>query len=231
MLLPSLYYNFKNLLLHLCKVVADYSLIFSELKSKKIFITGHTGFKGAWLTAILLRAGATVAGYSSIDNENNLLFNELGLQDKITHFDGDICNYHQLSCALNESEPDIVFHLAAQAIVKTSFNDPVDTIQTNVLGSTHLLEAVRNCKSVKSLVFITSDKCYYNKEWVWGYRENDVLGGKDPYSASKAAAELIFASYVDSFYCDRKDLGSASVRAGNVIGGGDWSQHRLIPIV
>ena len=196
---------------------------------KKVFITGHTGFKGSWLTQIMVRENAQVAGFSLPIEETNTHFNGLGLKDKINHYEGDIRDAVSLSKAIKEFQPDIVFHLAAQALVKQAYSFPAETFETNIMGSLHLLEAVRACESVKSLVYITSDKCYENVEWVWGYKETDRLGGRDPYSASKACAELVFSSYTRSFFTDRHDLGYASVRAGNVIGGGDYSADRIVP--
>ena len=196
---------------------------------KRIFITGHNGFKGTWLTQIMLRSGAEVAGYSLQDEDQSSHFNGLNIKKTITHYEGDICDSVKLKDAINEFKPDIIFHLAAQALVKLAYDDPALTFSTNVMGSLHLLQAVSSCESVKSLIYVTSDKCYENVEWVWGYRETDALGGHDPYSASKAAAELVFSSYVRSFFKNRATLGSASVRAGNVIGGGDYSANRIVP--
>lgn len=206
----------------------DYLELSKSLRGKRIFLTGHTGFKGSWLTCLLNYFGANVAGYSLPANKHSL-FNILDIKNQTLHIEGDIRSYDKLSSAINSFQPDIVFHLAAQALVHESYRDPVMTISTNVCGSMNVLEAVRNCSSVKSLIYVTSDKCYENLEWVWGYRENDRLGGRDPYSASKAAAEIIFSSYSESFYLTRNGFGAASVRAGNVIGGGDWSKDRVIP--
>jgi len=207
-------------------------LIYSELAffaGKRIFITGHTGFKGTWLTQIMVRSGASVCGYSlpMIGNESH--FNGLGLKNLITHVEGDIRDHEKLSEAMTAFKPDIVFHLAAQALVKLAYRDPIDTYSTNVMGSLNILQAVNKTGSVKSMICVTSDKCYENVEWEWGYRETDILGGHDPYSASKAAAEIVFSSYTRSFYQDRPNLGAASVRAGNVIGGGDYSLDRIVP--
>jgi CDP-glucose 4,6-dehydratase len=197
-------------------------------KGKKVFITGHTGFKGTWLTTILKKLGANILGYS-LELEKNSHFELLNLEYEIQHVIGDIRDQKKLSDTLMKFEPEFVFHLAAQAIVKQSYNEPVETFSTNIMGSVNLLEAVKNCESVRSLVYITSDKCYENVEWEWGYRENDRLGGYDPYSASKAAAEIVFSSYLRSFFDLKINLGAASVRAGNVIGGGDYSDNRIIP--
>lgn len=198
-------------------------------KGKRVFITGHTGFKGTWLTQIMVRSGAVVCGYSLpvINDESH--FNGLGLEGMMTHVEGDICDEICVAEAIVGFKPDIVFHLAAQALVKVAYVDPVTTFSTNVMGSLNVLQAVNSCPSVRSLVYVTSDKCYENVEWEWGYRETDTLGGHDPYSASKAAAEIVFSSYVRSFYQERGSFGAASVRAGNVIGGGDYSLDRIVP--
>lgn len=196
-------------------------------KGKRVFITGHTGFKGSWLALILTGWGAKVKGYALPPSDESL-FNLLDLSLKIDNVEGDIRDSKKLNKALSDFEPDIVIHLAAQALVKDSYDNPENTYETNVLGSLNLLSAVDKCSSVKSLVYITSDKCYENLEWVWGYREHDRLGGYDPYSASKACAELVFSSYVRSYWSNKRNF-SASARAGNVIGGGDYSANRIIP--
>ncbi len=202
---------------------------FSTFKGKRVFITGHTGFKGSWLAYILHQAGAEVMGYALPPSTQTSHFDLLKLDKKIKHTEGDIRDRKRLSTLLNDFQPEFVFHLAAQALVRSSYDDPADTFETNVQGSVNLLEAVRHCDTVRSLVYITSDKCYENLEWVWGYKESDQLGGRDPYSASKAAAELVFSSYDRSFFSERTALGVASARAGNVIGGGDWAIDRIIP--
>lgn len=201
----------------------------SSFAGKKIFITGHTGFKGSWLAFLLHELGADVMGFALPPATPVNHFDLLKLDGKIRHVVGDIRDAALVSDTLQEFQPEFVFHLAAQALVRPSYDDPVSTFSTNVLGSVNLLEAVRHCESVRSLVYITSDKCYENVEWIWGYRENDQLGGRDPYSASKAAAEIAFSSYARSFFEQRALLGAASVRAGNVIGGGDWAVDRIIP--
>jgi CDP-glucose 4,6-dehydratase len=198
-------------------------------RGKKVFITGHTGFKGTWLTCILLEMGAKVTGYSLKPETEHSHFDLLNLATKIEHIEGDIRDFSLLKSSLLKSEPDIVLHLAAQPLVKRSYNDPIETFSTNVQGAVHLMEAVRHTPSVKSLVFVTSDKCYENVEWIWGYRENDHMGGHDPYSASKGAAELVYSAYFRSYFQQRGHFGAASARAGNVIGGGDWSADRIIP--
>lgn len=201
----------------------------SAFVGRRVLITGHTGFKGTWLAFLLKEIGAEVLGYALPPANGDSHFSGLGLGQSIQHVEGDIRDAAKLASTLTQFEPEFVFHLAAQALVRRSYADPVSTIETNVMGSVNLLEAVRQCASVRSLVYITSDKCYENLEWVWGYRENDRLGGYDPYSASKAAAELVFSTYARSFYAYRPELGAASTRAGNVIGGGDWAEDRIVP--
>ncbi len=198
-------------------------------KGKRVFITGHTGFKGSWLSVWLVQMGARVTGFALPPQTERDHFTVLGLDRRIDHHVGDIRNLEQLHQAMSASEPEIVFHLAAQPLVRLSYAEPKVTFETNVGGSVNLLEAVRQCASVRVLVYITSDKCYKNREWVWGYRENDELGGHDPYSASKACAELVFSAYLDSFFRSRADFGAASARGGNVIGGGDWASDRIVP--
>lgn len=202
---------------------------FSQFAGQKVFITGHTGFKGTWLTFILNELGAEICGYSLKPELNQTHFNDLGIREKILHIEADIREKDRLVSEMKAFQPTYVFHLAAQALVRKSYADPTLTFETNVLGSLNLLEAVRETQSVRSLVYVTSDKCYENKEWVYGYRESDELGGLDPYSASKSSAEILFSSFTRSFLEIRENLGFASVRAGNVIGGGDWSEDRIIP--
>jgi CDP-glucose 4,6-dehydratase len=194
-----------------------------------VFITGHTGFKGAWLAYWLTELGAQVIGYSLEPEYEHTVFEKLNLVEAITHHVADIRDMATLSQVMQAAKPDIVFHLAAQALVRRSYADPLLTFQTNVMGSLHVLEAIRHTSSVQALVYITSDKCYWNQEWVWGYRETDPLGGPDPYSASKACAEHIFKSYYLSYFKDREHFGCGSTRAGNVIGGGDRSCDRIVP--
>ncbi len=205
------------------------SVALKSYAGKRVLVTGHTGFKGTWLIQILRILGADVAGYALPPETEESHFESLGIQEKIMNVFADIRDLDKLKRVFEEFKPDVVFHLAAQALVKESYLDPVNTVETNVLGSANLLEAVRLTNSVQALVYVTSDKCYENFEWEWGYRENDSLGGRDPYSASKAAAELIFSSYSRSYFENRTSFGAASVRAGNVIGGGDWSLNRIIP--
>ena len=196
---------------------------------KKILVTGHTGFKGSWLAFLLKEMGADVMGFALPPTTAVNHFDLLKLNQKLRHVVGDIRDAALVAKTLQEFQPEIVFHLAAQALVRPSYDDPASTFSTNVMGSVNLLEAVRRCESVRSLAYITSDKCYENVEWIWGYREVDQLGGRDPYSASKAAAEIVFSSYARSFFEQRPMLGAASTRAGNVIGGGDWAVDRIIP--
>jgi CDP-glucose 4,6-dehydratase len=201
----------------------------NTFRNKKVFITGHTGFKGSWLAFLLNEIGADVMGFALPPATSINHFDLLGLDKKIRHVVGDIRDAGLLNSTLSKFQPEYVFHLAAQALVRPSYDDPVATFSTNIIGSVNLLDAVKCCNSVRALVYVTSDKCYENVEWAWGYRENDQLGGRDPYSASKAAAEIVFSSYARSFFEQRPLLGSATARAGNVIGGGDWAIDRIIP--
>ncbi|MBA3656403.1 MAG: CDP-glucose 4,6-dehydratase [Gemmatimonadaceae bacterium] len=201
-----------------------------SFRGKRVAVTGHTGFKGSWLTFILTELGADVMGYALPPASGGVShFDKLGLARRIRHVVGDVRDPAALSAAISSFKPEYVFHLAAQALVRESYDDPSTTFSTNVMGSVNLLEAVRKCDSVRSLVFVTSDKCYENVEWIWGYRENDQLGGRDPYSASKGAAELVFAAYWNSYFSTREMFGAATARAGNVIGGGDWAKDRIVP--
>ena len=201
----------------------------SKFIGRRVMVTGHTGFKGSWLAFLLNEIGADVLGYALPPSEPRSHFQLLELERMIRHMEGDIRDGDKLVQTMHEFKPEFVFHLAAQALVRPSYENPKETFDTNVSGSVNLLEAVRNCEAVRSLVYITSDKCYENVEWVWGYRENDRLGGRDPYSASKAAAEMVFSAYAHSFFSHRSDLGAATTRAGNVIGGGDWAKDRIVP--
>lgn len=196
---------------------------------RRVLVTGHTGFKGSWLSVALMELGAEVHGFALPPRGPEDMFPLLGLERVVRHHVGDVRDPTALLEVVRACRPEIVFHLAAQALVRRSYDDPVETFHTNVTGSVNVLEAVRRSDSTRALVYVTSDKCYRNKEWVWGYRETDELGGDDPYSASKAAAELVFASYAASYFRDRAGLGAASARAGNVIGGGDWSMDRIVP--
>lgn len=204
--------------------------IFNSIyKGKTVLVTGDTGFKGSWLAIWLLNLGADVIGYAlnpKTERDNYVICN---LGDKITHIDGDIRDYQTLLKVFSKYEPEIVFHLAAQSLVLDSYKDPLYTYGTNVMGTVNFFEAVRHTPSVKVAINITSDKCYENREWVYGYREVDQVGGKDPYSASKGASEIITSSYRHSFFNQDNTAHIASVRAGNVIGGGDWANHRIFP--
>lgn len=198
-------------------------------KSKRVFITGHTGFKGSWLSEILINAGAVVEGYSlSPDTEPNL-YNMLGLKDRMESVIADIRNYDCLSKAISEFKPEIVFHLAAQPLVRESYKNPLDTYSTNVMGTVNILEACRGVESIKSILNITTDKVYENKERAEGYKEEENLCGYDPYSNSKSCSELVTYSYKKSFYLETISPAVSTARSGNVIGGGDFSKDRIIP--
>lgn len=197
---------------------------------KKVLITGHTGFKGSWLAFWLNALGAEVCGYSLAPETEPNLFNNLDLENKIQSITGDIRDLKGFEKTIQTFQPEIVFHLAAQSLVRKSYCEPVETYTTNVIGTVNILEAVRKTDSVKSVVIITTDKVYENKEWLWAYRENERLGGFDPYSNSKACAELAVSAYRNSFFAESVCL-IATARAGNVIGGGDWSEDRLLPDV
>jgi len=197
---------------------------------KKVLITGHTGFKGGWLSLWLQSMGANVVGYSLAPPSKPSLFEVANVAEGMVSLEGDIRDPKQLHAAFAKHQPEIVIHMAAQSLVRYSYQDPVETYSTNVMGTVHLLEAVRQTSSVKAVVVITSDKCYENREWVWGYRENEAMGGYDPYSNSKGCAELVTAAYRQSFFNKAgHEVAVASARAGNVIGGGDWAADRLIP--
>jgi CDP-glucose 4,6-dehydratase len=202
--------------------------LFNRFKGKKIFITGNTGFKGSWLSIWLHELGADVYGYALAPTSNLDNFVVCKLEEKINQTYGDVTNFELLNSTIKNVNPDYIFHLAAQALVIDSYNDPISTYHTNVMGVVNLLQASRGLDNLKTIVVITSDKCYENKEQVWGYRENDELGGSDPYSSSKACAEIAVQSLRKSFFKD-SPVSLLSTRAGNVIGGGDWSENRLIP--
>ncbi|KUG24915.1 hypothetical protein ASZ90_005273 [hydrocarbon metagenome] len=198
-------------------------------KNKKVLITGDTGFKGSWLAIWLKHLGAEVFGYSLPPKTKQDNFVVTNLDKEIEHLDGDIRNADKLLQYVQQVKPDLAFHLAAQPLVIDSYHDPKYTFETNLNGTVNFFEAVRLTDSVKVAINITSDKCYQNNEWVWGYRENDPMGGKDPYSASKGASELITQSYLHSFFQKDDTANIASARAGNVIGGGDWADYRIVP--
>ncbi len=210
-------------------------MLFDIYKNKKVFISGHTGFKGSWLSLWLNYIGAKVYGYSLQPNTTPNHFEIINLQDKLAqNYFADINDLKKLEEAMIESDPEIIFHLAAQPLVRYSYKNPLETFQTNAMGTFNILNCARKLKNLKAIVIITTDKVYENKEWLWGYREDESLGGYDPYSASKACAEIITNSMRQSFFnidVFGKSHGVlvASARAGNVIGGGDWSQDRLIP--
>jgi len=200
-------------------------------KDKKVLITGHTGFKGAWLSSWLLELQAKVIGYSLRPPTEPNLFDICGLEKEMVSVLGDTRHFGKLKRIMESHQPEIVFHLAAQSLVRVSYRKPVETYATNVLGTVHLLEACRQTPSVKAIVNVTSDKCYENKDLRRGYRENDPLGGSDPYSSSKGCAELVTAAYIRSYFPQGHDgtPALASARAGNVIGGGDWAKDRIVP--
>lgn len=202
-------------------------------KGKRVFLTGHTGFKGSWLALWLTDLGATVRGFALSPPSSPSLFEAAKIDSLAEDIRGDIRDAKKVESVMMEFSPEIVFHLAAQPLVRSSYSDPIGTYETNVLGTAHVLNAVRRSPSVRAVVCVTTDKCYENKEWVWGYRESDPLGGYDPYSSSKACAEIVSAAFRQSYFpVDRfldHCVGIATARAGNVIGGGDWSLDRLIP--
>ncbi|MCS5550553.1 MAG: CDP-glucose 4,6-dehydratase [Gammaproteobacteria bacterium] len=202
-------------------------------KGKKVLITGHTGFKGAWLSLWLQDLGAKVIGISLDSPTTPSLYEQANVAKGMISLRQDIRNGEAIKQLFQQHKPEIVFHLAAQPLVRYSYQNPVETYETNVMGTLHVLEGIRSVDSVRSAVMITTDKCYQNKEWVWGYRETDTLGGHDPYSSSKGAAELLISSYRNSYFPQDKysehKTAIASARAGNVIGGGDWAEDRLIP--
>lgn len=197
-------------------------------RGRRVFLTGHTGFKGSWLALWLLQMGAEVTGFALPADEVSL-FNQARLAGRLTHVEGDIRDLAATEAAMVAARPEVVFHLAAQALVRLSYATPVETFATNVQGTVHVLDACRRMPDVKAIVAITSDKCYENREWVWPYREDDPMGGYDPYSSSKGAAELVISAYRRAYFSAPGAPLLASVRAGNVIGGGDWALDRLIP--
>jgi len=202
-------------------------------KGRRVFVTGHTGFKGSWLSLWLHELGAEVTGYSLPPPTNPSLYEQAGLATLHKSVYADLRDYPRLKSAIAETRPEVVLHMAAQSVVRRGYEDPIETYSSNVMGTVHLFEALRQLGQKCVVVNVTSDKCYANKEWVWGYRENESLGGHDPYSNSKACAELVMSAYCDSFFQAKNPSGAmiavASARAGNVIGGGDWTSHQLVP--
>lgn len=202
-------------------------------QGRRVFLTGHTGFKGSWLALWLVKLGAQVRGYALDPYTEPNMFTVVGLGGAVEDVRGDIRQYENLEAAITGFGAEVVFHMAAQPLVRHSYIDPIGTYATNVMGTVHVLQAVRKAASVRAVVCVTTDKCYQNQEWVWPYRETDPLGGYDPYASSKACAEIVSAAYRNSFFqlngLDEHDVGLATARAGNVIGGGDWSEDRLVP--
>tara|TARA_B100001093_G_scaffold430188_1_gene425782 strand:- start:3117 stop:4199 length:1083 start_codon:yes stop_codon:yes gene_type:complete len=197
-------------------------------QSRRVFITGHTGFKGSWLCIWLRQLGAEVKGFSLEPETTPSLFQEAKVAEIMESEIGDIRNLDILQKSMSDFRPDIVIHMAAQPLVRYSYQAPIETYSTNVLGTAHFLQAALSCSTVRSVINVTTDKCYDNKEWLWAYRENEPIGGHDPYSSSKGCSELVTASYRKSFY-EKRGIGLATARAGNVVGGGDWGFDRLIP--
>lgn len=205
------------------------ALELESLRGKRIFLSGHTGFKGSWMTALLSRVGASVYGYGLAPDSEPSLYMSAGIPALIASETlADIRNFDALSAAITAARPDLIIHMAAQAFVRRSYRDPVYNWDVNVMGTVNVLECARSVEGLAGVIVVTSDKCYENRNWEWGYREDDPLGGHDPYSASKAAAELVTQSYRKSFF-DQRRIPLVTVRAGNVIGGGDWSEDRLVP--
>lgn len=205
------------------------NMMFNFYKDKNVFITGHTGFKGSWMVGLLKVLGANITGYSLEAPTNPSLFETAEIEKRmVSSIIGDIRDLNHLKKSMKQSKPEIVIHMAAQPIVRASYTDPVYTYETNVMGTVNFLEAVRECETVKSVINVTTDKVYLNNEWCYGYRETDILDGYDPYSNSKSCSELVTNSYKKSFFKDR-DIAISTCRAGNVIGGGDFSPDRIIP--
>lgn len=198
-------------------------------RGRRVFLTGHTGFKGAWMSLLLRSFGADVYGFALAPDSKDGLFNVAGVADEVHHRIGDIRDLAAMRSALEEARPDVVIHMAAQALVRLSYDEPVETYETNVMGTVNLLEAARKVSGVSAILVVTSDKCYENTETLRGYVETDAMGGYDPYSSSKGCAEILTAAYQRSFFQGEKAALVASARAGNVIGGGDWSRDRLVP--
>ena len=198
-------------------------------KGKKVYITGHTGFKGSWLSLWLQDMGAIVKGFALEPNTSPNLFTQAEVAKNMLSEIGDITDLKNISRSMRAFDPEVLIHMAAQPLVRLSYKEPVLTYATNVMGTVNVLEAARKCISLRAIVSVTTDKCYENKEWAWGYRENEPMGGHDPYSSSKGCAELVISAYRKSYFSDTNSAFLASARAGNVIGGGDWAEDRLIP--
>lgn len=198
-------------------------------RGKKVFLTGHTGFKGSWLSLWLQHLGAEVKGFALAPPTTPALFTEALVAENMQSDIGDIRERDTIVKSMIAFNPDLLIHMAAQPLVRASYRDPVDTYSTNVMGTVHVLEAARQCSNLRAIVNVTTDKCYENREWEWGYRENEPMGGHDPYSNSKGCVELVTAAYRSSFFNQSHNAALASARAGNVIGGGDWAEDRLIP--
>lgn len=214
--------------------VENLGMISKCWEGKRVLVTGHSGFKGGWLCLWLGALGAEVIGLALDPPTETNLFTIAGIGENIRSFNADIRDFDRVSGIFEDVRPEIVFHMAAQSLVRESYSDPRETYSTNVMGTVNVLEASRITPTVRVVINVTSDKCYSNREWVWGYRENDPVGGHDPYSSSKGCAELVSAAYLSSFFSDSAEndanrVALASVRAGNVIGGGDWAKDRLIP--
>lgn len=197
-------------------------------QGKRVYLTGHTGFKGSWLALWLADMGAIVKGYALLPPTNPSLFEQAKIDELIESEIGDIRDLEKITASMQKFNPDILIHLAAQPLVRLSYKEPIETYETNVMGTVKVLEAAKGCKNLKAIINVTTDKCYENKEWVWGYREDEPMGGYDPYSSSKGCAELVTSAYRRSFM-QELGIGLATARAGNVIGGGDWAEDRLIP--
>lgn len=198
-------------------------------RGSKVFLTGHTGFKGSWLSLWLQSMGASVKGFALEPQTTPALFNEARVGTGMKSEIGDIRDLAAVTASMTSFNPDVLIHMAAQPLVRQSYREPVETYSTNVMGTVHVLEAARKCSNLRAIVNVTTDKCYKNREWEWGYRENEPMGGHDPYSNSKGCAELVTAAYRSSFFNASETAALATARAGNVIGGGDWSDDRLIP--
>jgi len=198
-------------------------------RGKKVFVTGHTGFKGSWLSLWLQSMGACVKGFALEPPTSPSLFEQAGVANGMESEIGDIRDLVAIKASMTAFNPDVLIHMAAQPLVRLSYREPVETYATNVMGTVHVLESARQCSNLKAIVNVTTDKCYENQEWVWGYRENEPMGGHDPYSNSKGCSELVTAAYRSSFFNTEDTPALASARAGNVIGGGDWAEDRLIP--